>query len=178
MSLENTKVFAAILTAGITFMIAGFVGGVIVKPAKLAEPAIKLADAPAPAAGAAPAAAETIEPVGPLLASANAENGKVLAQRQCGACHSFNEGGRAGVGPNLYAIVGQPHGHMEGFNYSAAMKGKHGEPWTYEALNAFLAGPAKAVPGTRMAFAGLRQAGQRADVIAFLRSITPNAPAP
>ena len=177
MSLEANKAIAAILTAGIAFSVAGVIGDTVIHPRRLHEPAINVPaqpDAQAPAA----APAEAIDPVIPLLANANADNGKVLAQRQCGACHTFNEGGRSGVGPNLYGIIGQPHGHLDGFNYSAAMKGKHGEAWDYEKINTFIAGPAKAIPGTRMTFAGLRQAGQRADVIAFLKSISPNAPPP
>ena len=103
------------------------------------------------------------------------ENGESIAKRQCGSCHSFNQGGKAGVGPNLYGVVGAPHGHMEGFNYSAAIKGKEG-PWTYEELNHWLAKPSAYAPGTRMAFAGLNNTQQRADVVAYLRSISPNAP--
>ncbi|MBE9607610.1 cytochrome c family protein [Acetobacteraceae bacterium H6797] len=177
MSLEANKVLSAILTAGIAFSVAGVIGDFAIHPKRLHEPAITIPGLPAEQAPAA-AAAETIEPVTPLLANANADNGRTLAQRQCGACHTFNEGGRSGVGPNLYGIIGQPHGHLDGFNYSAAMKAKHGEAWDYEKINIFLAGPAKAIPGTKMTFAGLRQAGQRADVIAFLRSISPSAPPP
>jgi cytochrome c len=141
--------------------------------------AIQIGDVPAPG-GAAPAAAPPVqlEPIGPLLVSANVDNGRQIAQRQCASCHTFTEGGRAGVGPNLYGVVGAQHAHMAGFNYSAAMRGKSGEPWSYEALNAFLNAPGRAVAGTRMAFAGLSNTQQRADLIAYLRSISPNAPAP
>ena len=102
------------------------------------------------------------------------EDGRAVANRICAACHSFNEGGRNAVGPNLYGVVGGPHAHREDFNYSAGMKGLHDKTWDYEALNAFLNKPAAAVPGTRMAFAGLNQAKQRADVIAYLRSLSAN----
>ncbi|WP_309139463.1 cytochrome c family protein [Siccirubricoccus sp. G192] len=104
-------------------------------------------------------------------------NGEALAKRLCASCHSFNQGGRTGVGPNLYGIVGAPHGHVEGFNYSAAIKGKQG-PWNYEELNEWLHKPSTYAPGTRMAFAGISNTQQRADVIAYLKSISPNAPAP
>ena len=100
-----------------------------------------------------------------------------MAQRLCGSCHTFNEGGRSGVGPNLYGVVGASHGHVQAFNYSAAIKGKEG-PWTYDQLNAWLASPRAYAPGNRMAFPGISNAQQRADVIAYLRSISPNAPAP
>jgi cytochrome c len=123
------------------------------------------------------AAAPALEPIAPLLASANVQNGETLARRLCASCHSFNEGGRNAVGPNLYGVIGAAHGHVEGFNYSPAIKGKPG-PWTYEDMNAWLAKPATYAPGTRMAFAGITNTQQRADVIAYLRSISPNAPAP
>ena len=168
MSLETNKAFAAVLTAGITFMVAGLVGGLAVHPERLEKPAIATGEV---VAAAAPAAAPALEPIAPLLANASAENGRGIATRVCAACHSFNEGGRNAVGPNLYGVVGGPHAHRDDFNYSAALKGLHDKPWDYEALNAFLNRPAAAVPGTRMAFAGLNQAQQRADVIVYLRSL-------
>lgn len=175
MSLEFNKAFAAVLTAGIAFMAAGVIGTQLVKPHRLHEPAIALgAVAPAAVPAAAPAA---LEPIGPLLAAASADNGRVIAGRVCGSCHTFTDGGRAGVGPNLYGIVGNHHAHMAGFNYSAGMKAKEGQPWDYEALNTFIAGPARAIPGTRMAYGGMNSTAQRADLIAFLRSLA-STPAP
>jgi cytochrome c len=104
--------------------------------------------------------------------------GQQLAQRQCASCHSFNEGGRSGVGPNLYAIVGAKHAHAEGFNYSAAIRGMASKPWTYEELNAWIANPRAYAPGNKMTYAGMASVQSRADLIAYLRSISPNAPAP
>ncbi|TDG30623.1 cytochrome c family protein, partial [Paracraurococcus ruber] len=176
-SLELNKAFAAVLTAGITFMLAGQVGKLLVHGEAPHESAIKIGDVAANNPGAAPAAAApAIEPVSGLLANANVENGKTIVQRQCAACHSLNEGGRNGVGPNLYGIVGAPHGHAEGFNYSAVLKGKPG-PWNYEELNHWLYKPASYAPGTRMAYPGLANTQQRADVIAYLRTLAAN-PAP
>ena len=178
-SLEGNKIVAAVLTAGITFGLAGFAGRLLVSPHVPSEAAIRIGgEAPAQQAAAAAPAAPTLEPITPLLASANADNGRQIAQRQCAACHSFNEGGRNGVGPNLWGIVGQMHAAKEGFNYSAANRALADKPWGYEELNAFIAGPARAMPGTRMSYSGLANVQQRADLIAFLRSISPNAPAP
>jgi cytochrome c len=177
MSLEFNKMAAAVLTAGIAFMGAGVIGEQIVHPKRLETAAISLGGQPqqqaaAPAAPAAPA----VEPIAPLLAFASADSGRALAARVCGSCHTFNEGGRAGVGPNLWGIVGANHAHQAGFNYSAANRAMADKPWTVEEINQFIAGPARYMPGTRMAFAGLNSAQQRAEIIAFLVSISPNAP--
>lgn len=171
-SLELNKVFAAVLTAGIAFMLAGQLGKVLVHGEKPHESAIRIGD-PGSAPATAPAAAPALEPISGLLANASVENGQTVFNRNCGACHTANQGGRNGVGPNLYGIVGAPHGHAEGFNYSAAIKGKQG-PWNYEELNAWLAKPSAYAPGTRMAYAGLNNTQQRADLIAYLRSLSPN----
>ncbi len=170
MSLEVNKVAAAVLTAGITFMVAGLVGDLIVHPKKLERSALAAPEAPAAAApvAAAPAA---LEPIGPLLAAANPDNGRAVAGRLCASCHNFASGGPNGVGPNLYGVVGKNHAQAAGFNYSAGMRAYADKPWGYEELNAFIARPAAAVAGTRMAFAGLNNAGQRADLIAYLRSL-------
>ncbi len=177
-NMEVNKAFAAVLSAGIAFMITGLVGQRLVHVERPHESAIQIGDVAATQSTQAPAAAApALEPITPLLASANVQNGQVLAQRLCASCHSFNEGGRNGVGPNLYGVIGSPHGHVDGFSYSAALKGK-GEPWGYENMNAWLLKPNAYAAGTRMAFAGIANTQQRADVIAYLRSISPNAPAP
>jgi cytochrome c len=173
-SLELNKAFAAVLTAGITFMLAGQIGKVLVHGERPHESAIKIGEVAAPA-GAPAAAPAGPEPIAGLLANASVENGQGIVQKQCAACHTLNQGGKAGVGPNLYGVVGAPHGHMEGFNYSAVLKSKQG-PWNYQELNEWLYKPSAYAPGTRMGYAGLSNTQQRADVIAYLRSISPNAP--
>jgi cytochrome c len=174
MSLEFNKAAAAVLTAGITFMIAGLVGDFLVHPPRLYEPAIATGAPPAQQAAASAPAAPALEPIAPLLASANADTGRQLSQRLCASCHNFQQGGPNGVGPNLYGIVGAPHARVAGFNYSQANRALADKPWDYEALNAFLHRPSAAMPGTRMAFAGIGNAQQRADVIAFLRTLDQN----
>lgn len=174
MSLEANKIFAAVLTAGVTFMSAGVIGGLIVHPHRLDHAAISIGATPQTAAPVAAAAAPVLEPISPLLAAANVDNGRVLAGRLCASCHSFNEGGRAGVGPNLWGIVNKNHAQMAGFNYSAANRALADKPWDFEALNAFIAAPNRAMAGTRMAYAGLPNVAQRADLIAYLRSLATN----
>jgi cytochrome c len=170
MSLEFNKFVAAPLVAGITFMLTGLVGGLIVHPKKLERSAIQIGEVAQPAAAAAPAA-PALEPIAPMLAAANADNGRALAGRLCASCHNFAQGGPNGVGPNLWGIVGANHARQAGFNYSQANRALADKPWDYEALNAFIARPATAMPGTRMAFGGVNNAGQRADLIAYLRSL-------
>ncbi len=87
------------------------------------------------------------------------------------ACHSFEKGGPNKVGPDLYGVVERPKGSHEGFNYSAAMKAKGGN-WTYEDLDHFIHGPKAFVQGTIMAFAGVPSGAERADILAYLRTLS------
>jgi cytochrome c len=170
-SMELNKIAAAILTAGILFMVTGIIGDALVHPKRLQESVLQIDTGAAPAAEPAAPAAPTIEPIGPLLANANPDNGAAIARRACAACHTFDQGGRQGVGPNLWGIVGADHAHVEGFNYSQAIAGMRGTPWGFEELNKFIANPRAYAPGTRMAYAGLANTQQRADLIAWLRTL-------
>ena len=169
-SLELNKVFAAVLLAGIAFSGAGLIGGALVKPKQLHESAIKIDIPTAPETATAGGAPE--QPIAVLLASADVGRGEAGVKAQaCVACHSFNEGGKAGVGPNLYGVMGAPHGHMEGYAYSTALKGKAG-PWTFDEMDAWLKKPAAYAPGTKMSYAGLADSKKRADIILYLRSLS------
>ena len=168
-TVEFNKASAAVLLAAIAFVGAGLVGGALVKPHELKEAVIKI-EMPEPA-GAATANA-TEPPIATLLASADVGRGEAGVKGQgCVACHSFNEGGKAGVGPNLYGVLGAPHGNMAGYAYSAALKGKEG-PWTLDEMNAWLKKPAAYAPGTKMSYAGLGDPKKRADIILYLRSLS------
>lgn len=94
-------------------------------------------------------------------------------EAQCTACHNFDAGGPNGIGPNLHDVFGRAVASHAGFEYSEPMQA-HGGAWDYLALNEFLASPSRAVPGTKMAFAGLRNDQDRVAMIAYLRSISPN----
>jgi cytochrome c len=169
-SLELNKAASAILVAGIAFMVCGVISETLVHPTKLEKVAIKIEGVPA-SAGSAPPAEAPLPPIGPLLAKADVAAGEADTKKLCVACHTFNEGGRAGVGPNLYGVVGAPHGHMEGYSYSAAIKGKQG-PWTFDELNAWLRKPSAYAPGTKMGFAGISNDQERANVIDYLHTLS------
>jgi len=175
MLMELNKAFGAVLLALLVALLSGFASRVLVAPQPPAQPGYVVQAAAggdaAPAAAAAPAGPAPIEP---LLAAANVEAGKA-GTKACAACHTFDKGGASRVGPNLYGVVGGPHAHVDGFAYSDAMKSQGGV-WDYEALNKFLANPKAAVPGTKMAFAGIRNDQDRANLIAYLRTLSDNPP--
>ena len=108
---------------------------------------------------------------------AMAEDGDAAAgQRvfnQCRACHTANENGRNGVGPNLFGIVGRPAASIEGFRYSANMRelGTSGLVWTEERLRAYVANPKAVAPRGSMSFPGLRNETQINDLMACLGSL-------
>lgn len=168
-NLEFNKAAAAVLTAGIVFMVSGVVASMLVKPHPLHHTVLAI-DTGAAAGPATATKAEPLAPIAPLMASADAAAGEGIAKKQCASCHSFNEGGKNGVGPNLYGVLGRNHGGAAGFNYSEAVKGKAG-PWSYEDMNAWLKNPKAYAAGTRMAYAGLNNEKQRADLIMYLRSL-------
>lgn len=125
--------------------------------------------------GEAEAVEEGPTDYGLLLANADMSNGERVARR-CAACHTFEEGGANGVGPNLWGVVGADIAAHAGFSYSDALQGLEGN-WTFEALNHFIESPASYAPGTAMSFRGLSDEAQRFDLLAYLHSLS-NDPVP
>jgi len=115
-------------------------------------------------------------PIATLLATADIAKGEA-AFKKCAACHTIAPGGANGIGPNLWASMGKPHGHVAGFSYSDALKSIPGN-WDFEGMDKWLANPKKYAPGTKMTFAGLGNPEERANLIAYLNAQGSNLPLP
>lgn len=174
-SLEGNKLVAAVLTAGIVGVGSAVFAGILYHPHELEEPVYRVEAAATEGEGEA-APAEEAQPIEALLVAASAESGEKAAKK-CAACHSFDKGGANKVGPALWGVVNRPIGSHEGFSYSAVLAGKSADPWDYDHLNQFLISPKAYAPGTKMSFAGISKEAERADIIAYLRSLA-DEPAP
>jgi cytochrome c len=169
-SFEINKILGALLGTCLVLVAVHIASGAIFTQEPPAKPGYEIAvKAEGPPGGAASAAPAEV-PIETLLASASPERGAQVA-KQCQACHNFQEGQGAKVGPDLYGVVGRPVASAAGFNYTAALK-KLGGNWTFDALNTWLTKPSADAPGTAMTFAGLSNGKQRADVIAYLNTLS------
>ena len=110
-----------------------------------------------------------------LLAKADSKKGQADA-KICATCHNFDKGGAAKIGPDLWGVVGRPVASAPGFSYSDALKGVGGD-WTYEKLNHWIGDPKAMAAGTKMAFAGEKEPQKRADILAYLQSLS-DSPVP
>jgi cytochrome c len=174
-SFEINKILGAILFTCLVMLALNIAAGAMFSPVKPAKPGYEVAVEEKPAEGAKPEAAAPQEPIEKLLASASVDKGAQSAKK-CSACHTFTKGGPNRIGPNLYGVVGRPKASEAGFTYSDAMKKKGGN-WSIDDLSEFLTSPRTFVPGTKMTFVGLPKGSERADVIAYLNSLSDN-PAP
>ncbi len=179
-SIEFTKIIGVLLTVALVVSLSNVIANEIF-PKRRDEVRATMEAATEAEPQEAPGAVEAVntEPaqapmgVAALLAAADPAAG-AKAVRRCTGCHTLDKGGKHRLGPNLWDLVGRPVASAEGYGYSAALKDKSGETWTYENLDAFLTRPKGWAPGTKMLFAGIRKPGQRADLIAHLRGLSDN----
>jgi cytochrome c len=126
-------------------------------------------------AGGEAAAVEV--PIASLLPTADPAKGAEVFKK-CASCHTVDQGGANGIGPNLYGTVGEEIGKGKaGYAFSEALSGKGGK-WDFAALNAWLTSPKAYAPGTKMSFAGLSKPEDRANVIVYLNTLGSNLPLP
>lgn len=176
------KFAAAILVAGLVALATGKITNAIYHPGGASSKAehgteeaakrgyqVDVADA-GETVGAG-AETETAAPVdiAPLLATADTTLGESISKK-CTTCHDFSKGGPNKVGPNLFGIVGAAKAHQSNYAYSPAMAAKGGS-WDVQAISDFLEKPKGYVPGTKMAFAGLKKPEDRAALIAYLKTL-------
>ncbi len=165
---ERSKVFAALLVAGIAASSSGFIAKNVMGNAEAGNhDAVVSSDSHGTSTAAAKPAMP--EPILALIAGADITRGKKLS-RACAACHGFDKGGPNGTGPNLWGIVNRATGTKAGYSYSTALSEQGGE-WNYADLNKFLWKPKKFIKGTKMNYIGLKKPEDRAAMIAWLRSL-------
>ncbi|KAA5804795.1 cytochrome c family protein [Alkalicaulis satelles] len=166
------KVAGAILAVGLFIMALNELSGILFPTRGTGELAFPI-DLAALDAAAPAAAADDSGPVdfGLLLAGADLSAGERVARR-CVACHTFDQGGAHGTGPNMWNVMGRTVASISGFNYSSAMSdyGSDGTQWMFQNMYEYLENPRRYVPGTSMSFAGLRSQDDRINIIAYMRN--------
>ena len=173
-SFELNKIAGAVLGSLLFLMGLGVISDALFAAPHMAKPGYALPAAEESHGGGA-AAPEASIPLPVLLAKADAKKGEGLV-KACAACHSLDSSGAAkATGPTLYGVIDRAVGST-GFAYSDSMKAKGGK-WGYDQINAFLANPKGVVAGTKMSYAGEKDAAKRADIIAYLRSLS-ESPSP
>ena len=168
-SFEINKILGAVLGTCLILLAVHIASGAIFTPPVPAKPGYEIAvkeEQP----GEKPKAGPSEQPFETVLASASAERGAQVA-KQCQICHNLQQGQGPKVGPDLWNVVGRKIASVSGFDYSAALKGKSGT-WTFDVLNEWLTKPSAFAPGTKMTFAGLARDNQRADLIAYLDTLS------
>ena len=173
---EFNKIAGAVLATALVVFGLKELSGIVYHSETPEKPGFMIEVAETGATGEAQAATGPAVSLGTLLASADATKG-TAGVKACAACHDFTKGGPNKTGPNLWDVVDRAIGASGGFTYSDGMKTHSAEKWTYEALNSFLKDPKTTIKGTKMAFAGVKKDQARADIIAYLASLS-DAPKP
>ncbi len=166
------KIFAALLATALGIFGIRELADALIPDTEPAVPGYKVATAEAGAKVEKKVEAAPELSLAERLAQANAKAGERISKK-CAACHDLTQGGPNKIGPNLWGVVGRQVASHEGFKYSQAMQDFGGQ-WTYEHLDAFLTSPKALVPGTAMGFAGLKKPQDRANLLAYLRTLSDN----
>tara|TARA_B110000196_G_scaffold88329_1_gene76636 strand:- start:589 stop:1119 length:531 start_codon:yes stop_codon:yes gene_type:complete len=106
-----------------------------------------------------------------FASTSSAEGAKIF--KKCAACHSISQSGGNKIGPALWGVLGRKAGSVSDYKYSKAIVA-HGKPWSFEEMNGFLLKPKDWIKGTKMSFAGLKKANERAAVILYMNENTDN----
>jgi cytochrome c len=172
------KIAGAVLGTGLLVIGLGTLGAAIYHPEAVPhdKPGFKIEVATGEAEGGETSGAVAAASLGTLLASADPAKGATEA-KACAACHDFTKAGPNKTGPNLFDVVDRSIASHEGFTYSPGATEKASEKWTYENLNTFLSNPKGFIKGTKMAFGGVKNDKKRADLLAYLASLS-DAPKP
>ncbi len=170
---QFNKFAMALLGVLLLTMALGVVTNGVFAPHKSAKPGYDL-PGEAVAEAAKPADSKE-EPLPVLLAKADVAKGQADT-KVCQACHGFEKGGVAKVGPPLYGVVGRPVASIAGFGYSEGIKAMGGA-WSYESIYKFLTKPSALVAGTKMTYPGEPDAQKRADILAYLQTLS-DSPVP
>jgi cytochrome c len=171
------KIAGAVCGTGLLVLVLQNLGGIIFHPEKPSEekPGFKIEVVEALEAATTGDAAAAL-PLPALLAKADAKKGAEVA-KACLSCHNLEKGAANKTGPALWDVVERDSGKHEGFGYSEAMLARAGAKWTYEDLNKFITAPGEYVKGTKMKFGGIKNDAKRADLLAYLQSLS-DAPKP
>lgn len=166
MDLRNNTIFGWALAAGITALGLGVISSKYFTPEHAVGAEHKYGYE---IAGVEESGGDTGPSLNTLLATGDAAAGEQVFKK-CTACHTVNSGGANGIGPNLYGVPGEPVGTGHGgFAFSDALK-SHGGTWDWATMDEWLKAPAKFAPGTKMSFAGLSKAEDRANLMLYMNA--------
>ncbi len=176
--IEINKIAGAVLLAGVVAMVSGlmsealYTGSISEKDDKDAKRGYTIAGAENAGAAGEAGAPKDEKPVDimTLLAKADVKAGEGVSKK-CTSCHTFDKGGKNGVGPNQWDLVGGHFAHKDDYAYSAAVSAMKEKKWGFQELSEFLTNPKKYIPGDKMSFAGISNPQDRANLIAYLNTL-------
>lgn len=168
--IETNKIAGAVLTALLVTVGIGHFGAALFGSGEHGETELAYPVSAGTGTSTEPEAPEVVPTVLPLLADASAEDGERLFSG-CRGCHTVTDGGANGVGPNLWGVVGADIAAHPGYTYSDALLALEGT-WTYDAINHFIHAPRDYAPGTKMTYPGMPDVQGRADLIAYLHTLS------